>query len=249
MPSRASTRRCTSSSRTSSPRASRPRRAARSSGSSRAASRCHDALHAVGRVAADALDAALTGGRFDRGRVRAGARRALGPGRARRRSARPLSPLLLVCAGGALGSGARYLVSTWAARALGADFPRGTLIVNVSGSFLLALLMASPVHARRFPPEAQPLPRRGCPRRLHDLLVVQRRDARAPRARQVVHAARTSPSPCSAASARASRGSWRRARSRAEAPPRPLAPGTPSRSGGGDPLHGEVRSHAQGYPE
>lgn len=52
--------------------------------------------------------------------------------------------LLLVCAGGALGSGARYLVSTWAARALGADFPRGTLVVNATGSFLLAVIFAIP---------------------------------------------------------------------------------------------------------
>lgn len=52
--------------------------------------------------------------------------------------------LLIVCAGGAVGSGARYLVSTWAARALGADFPRGTFIVNVVGSFVLAFLVAVP---------------------------------------------------------------------------------------------------------
>jgi fluoride exporter len=52
--------------------------------------------------------------------------------------------LLLVCAGGALGSGARYLVSTWAARALGADFPRGTILVNATGSFVLALLLGLP---------------------------------------------------------------------------------------------------------
>jgi CrcB protein len=51
---------------------------------------------------------------------------------------------LLVCAGGALGSGARYLVSTWAARALGADFPRGTLIVNATGSFILAFIFTVP---------------------------------------------------------------------------------------------------------
>jgi CrcB protein len=51
--------------------------------------------------------------------------------------------LLLVCGGGALGSGARYLVATWAARLLGADFPRGTLIVNVTGSFLLGLLFTA----------------------------------------------------------------------------------------------------------
>jgi CrcB protein len=52
--------------------------------------------------------------------------------------------LVLVCAGGALGSGARYLVSTWSARALGADFPRGTLIVNATGSFILAFLFTLP---------------------------------------------------------------------------------------------------------
>jgi CrcB protein len=52
--------------------------------------------------------------------------------------------LLLVCGGGALGSGARYLVQTWAARALGADFPRGTILVNVTGSFVLAFLFALP---------------------------------------------------------------------------------------------------------
>jgi fluoride exporter len=52
--------------------------------------------------------------------------------------------LLLVCAGGALGSGARYLVSTWATRALGADFPRGTLLVNATGSFALAVIFALP---------------------------------------------------------------------------------------------------------
>ncbi len=52
--------------------------------------------------------------------------------------------LLLVCAGGALGSGLRYLVSTWAARALGADFPRGTILVNATGSFVLAAIFAIP---------------------------------------------------------------------------------------------------------
>jgi CrcB protein len=53
-----------------------------------------------------------------------------------------VSQLLLVCAGGALGSGARYLVSTWMVRAFGAELPRGTFLVNVTGSFALALLLA-----------------------------------------------------------------------------------------------------------
>jgi CrcB protein len=52
-----------------------------------------------------------------------------------------MSRLFWVCLGGALGTGARYLVSIWAPRALGASFPYGTLAVNVVGSFLLGAIM------------------------------------------------------------------------------------------------------------
>jgi fluoride exporter len=48
--------------------------------------------------------------------------------------------LLLVCVGGALGSGARYLISVVAIRWLGAEFPFGTLAVNLVGSFLIGLI-------------------------------------------------------------------------------------------------------------
>ncbi|WP_281328033.1 fluoride efflux transporter CrcB [Polyangium sp. 6x1] len=48
--------------------------------------------------------------------------------------------LLWVCIGGAIGSGARFLVTTWSLARYGAAFPYGTLAVNVVGSFLLALL-------------------------------------------------------------------------------------------------------------
>jgi CrcB protein len=48
--------------------------------------------------------------------------------------------LLLVCAGGAVGSGARYLVAVGAGRWLGTDFPYGTLAVNLVGSFLIGLV-------------------------------------------------------------------------------------------------------------
>lgn len=48
---------------------------------------------------------------------------------------------LLICLGGAIGTGARYLTALWAASAFGAAFPFGTLIVNVVGSFLLAMIM------------------------------------------------------------------------------------------------------------
>lgn len=52
-----------------------------------------------------------------------------------------MSKLLLVCAGGALGSGARYLVGSWAGQAWGPGFPWGTLAVNLAGSFLIGVVM------------------------------------------------------------------------------------------------------------
>ncbi len=48
---------------------------------------------------------------------------------------------LWICFAGALGTGARYLVGLWAGKALGTAFPFGTLIVNVAGCFLIALVM------------------------------------------------------------------------------------------------------------
>jgi|SRR5712671_2060969 CrcB protein len=45
--------------------------------------------------------------------------------------------LLAVAAGGALGSVARYLVGVGSGKLFGSDFPWGTLIINVSGSFLI----------------------------------------------------------------------------------------------------------------
>jgi CrcB protein len=48
---------------------------------------------------------------------------------------------LLVCLGGALGTGARFLISSGMARAFGPQFPRGTILVNVTGSFLIALVL------------------------------------------------------------------------------------------------------------
>lgn len=49
-------------------------------------------------------------------------------------------PLLLVMAGGALGSAARYLTGRIALSALGPDFPYGTLAVNLIGGLLMGLL-------------------------------------------------------------------------------------------------------------
>jgi fluoride exporter len=52
-----------------------------------------------------------------------------------------------VCAGGAFGSGARYLLASWLTAHAGAPFPAGTLAVNLIGSFLLALLLQTPGEA------------------------------------------------------------------------------------------------------
>jgi CrcB protein len=52
-----------------------------------------------------------------------------------------VSRFLWICAAGALGTGARYLISGWALAVLGAGFPYGTLAVNVVGSFLIGLVM------------------------------------------------------------------------------------------------------------
>lgn len=48
---------------------------------------------------------------------------------------------LWICLGGAVGTGARYLVSGWSLKLLGPSFPYGTLVVNLLGSFLLGGLM------------------------------------------------------------------------------------------------------------
>ncbi len=52
-----------------------------------------------------------------------------------------MTRLVLICLGGAVGTGARYLVATGMLRWLGPSFPYGTLTVNVAGSFLLGAIM------------------------------------------------------------------------------------------------------------
>ena len=52
-----------------------------------------------------------------------------------------MTPQLIfaVAAGGALGSVARYLVGIGSGKLFGTDFPWGTLIINVTGSFLIGV--------------------------------------------------------------------------------------------------------------
>ncbi len=59
---------------------------------------------------------------------------------------------LIVCGAGAVGCGSRYLVSLWAAKRIGAAFPYGTLIVNIVGSFAIAVILELSTRLANFPP-------------------------------------------------------------------------------------------------
>jgi CrcB protein len=51
-----------------------------------------------------------------------------------------MTRVLLIGLAGALGTLLRYGIGLWAGKAIGADFPYGTFIVNVLGCFLLAFV-------------------------------------------------------------------------------------------------------------
>jgi len=61
----------------------------------------------------------------------------------------------MVCLGGAFGTGARYLLGTWAVRAWGPRFPFGTLLINVLGSFLLVIISYLSMQQRLISPDAR----------------------------------------------------------------------------------------------
>ena len=50
--------------------------------------------------------------------------------------------LLLVVAGGGLGAGARYLLGTWVQGMVGPGSPWGTFLVNVTGAFIIGMVLA-----------------------------------------------------------------------------------------------------------
>lgn len=52
-----------------------------------------------------------------------------------------MSQFLFVAVGAALGANARYLIGLWASSRIGADFPYGTMIVNIVGSLLLGFVV------------------------------------------------------------------------------------------------------------
>lgn len=50
-----------------------------------------------------------------------------------------MTKLLLVMGGGAIGSGLRYLISEYYNKPVQCEFPWGTLVVNLSGSFIIGI--------------------------------------------------------------------------------------------------------------
>lgn len=52
-----------------------------------------------------------------------------------------MSRLLLICLGGAVGTAARYLVAASTAGWVKNGFPLGTLLINIVGSLLIAVVM------------------------------------------------------------------------------------------------------------
>ena len=61
--------------------------------------------------------------------------------------------MLLVGIGVFFGAIARYVVDTWVAERAGVTFPFGTLVVNLSGSFVLGVLFALALERGMLPAE------------------------------------------------------------------------------------------------
>lgn len=59
--------------------------------------------------------------------------------------------LVWICLAGAVGTGVRYLVGLWAVQRFGIGFPYGTLIVNVVGCFLIAVVLQLALSFTSFP--------------------------------------------------------------------------------------------------
>jgi fluoride exporter len=63
--------------------------------------------------------------------------------------------IFLVAVGGLVGSVARYLLAGWVQNLNGAQFPFGTLTVNVLGSFILGMVMTLSLERGLISPEVR----------------------------------------------------------------------------------------------
>ena len=52
-----------------------------------------------------------------------------------------MRPVLWISLGAIVGANARYFLSRWTAKVLSPAFPYGTLIINLTGSFILAFFL------------------------------------------------------------------------------------------------------------
>ncbi|MBA4371777.1 MAG: fluoride efflux transporter CrcB [Thermodesulfovibrio sp.] len=59
-----------------------------------------------------------------------------------------MQSVLIVGVGGFLGAIARYVLALWIGQKWGRIFPLGTFVINISGSFLIGLIM--PLFTERF---------------------------------------------------------------------------------------------------
>jgi CrcB protein len=60
-------------------------------------------------------------------------------------------PILLIALGGAAGAVGRFALDSFISERLGGEFPFGTLVINVSGSFVIGLLFALAVERAVLP--------------------------------------------------------------------------------------------------
>lgn len=63
-----------------------------------------------------------------------------------------MTDLAAVVAGAGIGGGLRYALGGWIADRWGASFPWGTFVVNISGAFLLGVVMTLSVERSLLPP-------------------------------------------------------------------------------------------------
>lgn len=63
--------------------------------------------------------------------------------------------LWYIAAGSAIGGVSRYLLGGWLQRQTGGTFPIGTLVINITGSFLLGLILRYAVETPTLTPEAR----------------------------------------------------------------------------------------------
>lgn len=61
--------------------------------------------------------------------------------------------LIYVAVGAALGGVARFALAGWVQQRAGADFPAGTLVINLTGSFLLGALIRYALQSTSISPE------------------------------------------------------------------------------------------------